>query len=231
MVEPQALIALQGVTRSYLMGDTVFQALRGIDLVIHRGELCAILGPSGSGKSTLMHLIGCLDTPSTGRFEIEGRSVPAMSMDDRAGLRGRLIGFVFQSFNLLARTSALDNVELPLVYQGVHPGERRRRAREALERVGLGSKLSNTPAQLSGGQQQRVAIARALVTRPALLLADEPTGNLDSSSGAEILSLLTDLHHSGTTLVLVTHDPSVASLAPRRIEIRDGLVAADTVAR
>ncbi|MGE4159188.1 MAG: ABC transporter ATP-binding protein [Planctomycetota bacterium] len=222
-------IRLVGVGRSYPMGESSFQALRDIDLEIRHGELAAIFGPSGSGKSTLMHLMGCLDTPSIGRFEIEGREVSKLSSDERAELRGRLIGFVFQSFNLLPRTSALDNVELPLLYQGLEPRQRRQRAREALERVGLGGKLSNTPAQLSGGQQQRVAIARAIVTRPSLLLADEPTGNLDSASGADILSLLLELHKAGSTLLLVTHDPLVAAHAPRRIEIRDGRVASDRV--
>jgi putative ABC transport system ATP-binding protein len=213
------------VTREYQLGGVTVPALRGVSLTVPPGDYAAILGPSGSGKSTLMHLLGGLDRPTSGTLRIAGRDVRELSATDLARLRNRTIGFVFQSFHLLPRTTAVDNVALPLVYTGVRAGERRRRAEDMLGRVGLGHRLRHRPNQLSGGEQQRVAIARALVTGPSLLLADEPTGNLDTATGAEVLALLGELNQeSGVAVVVVTHDQDVAGRAVRQIRMRDGLV-------
>ena len=219
------------VHRSYELDGVSVQALRGVSLRIDPGEYVAIVGPSGSGKSTLMHLLGCLDRPTSGVLRVGGRDVAAMGDTELAALRNRTIGFVFQAFQLLTRTSALDNVGLPLVYRGVRKAARRERAAAALEAVGLGHRLGHRPGQLSGGEQQRVAIARALVGEPAVLLADEPTGNLDSRSGAEVMGILDRLNtERGVAVVVVTHDHDVAGLARRRIGVRDGLVEYDDTA-
>ena len=226
--EPPA-IELVGVARSYRMDGVTIEALRGVTLRVAPGELAAIVGPSGSGKSTLMHIMGCLDRPSVGTVRLGGRDVAALSDAELAVVRNRTIGFVFQAFHLLARTSALENVALPLVYRGVPRGERRARAANALETVGLGHRLGHRPAQLSGGEQQRVAIARALVGDPEVVLADEPTGNLDTSSGAAVMDLLHRLNgERGIAIVLVTHEAEVAAHARRRIHVRDGRVERDT---
>jgi putative ABC transport system ATP-binding protein len=221
------VIAIEGVTKLYEMGEETIHALRGVSLSIHRNEYLAIMGPSGSGKSTLMNMLGCLDTPTSGRYEFNGQDVASMVDDELADIRNREIGFVFQTFNLLARSDALRNVELPLIYAGVSPHERRDRAREALESVGLGNRVHHKPNELSGGQRQRVAIARALVNRPSIILADEPTGNLDSKTGIEILALFEDLYEMGNTLIVVTHEESVARHARRIIRLHDGLIASD----
>jgi putative ABC transport system ATP-binding protein len=221
------LIRLEDVTKVYRMGDVEVEALRGISLAIGEGEYLAIMGPSGSGKSTLMNIIGCLDRPTSGRYLLAGREVSRMSRSQLAEVRNQALGFVFQNFNLLARTSALDNVELPLLYAGVGGPERHARAAEALRRVGLGERLEHHPAQMSGGQQQRVAIARALVGRPRVILADEPTGNLDSGTAAEIMGLFQELWREGITLVLVTHEPDFAAYASRVLLIKDGLLQSD----
>ena len=210
------------------MGDTVIRALQGVDVTICRGEYVAIMGPSGSGKSTLMNIIGCLDRPDSGEYWLNRTPVAALHDAELAALRNREIGFVFQTFNLLARADALHNVELPMIYAGISRRERSDRARLALEQVGLGDRLRHRPSELSGGQRQRVAVARALVTRPSLLLADEPTGNLDSATAADILALFDDLHAKGNTIVLVTHDASIAEHAHRAIRLRDGKIASDT---
>ena len=220
-------IRTEALGRHYMMGQATIHALRGVDLLVRRGEYVAIMGPSGCGKSTLMNLLGCLDTPDSGRYWLNGKLVSELSELELAHVRNREIGFVFQTFALLPRQSALANVEMPLVYAGVRAAERRRRAREALLKVGLDERASHRPAELSGGQRQRVAIARALVTGPALLLADEPTGNLDSTTGAEILTLIDALHRAGNTIVLVTHERAVAERAGRTIQLRDGLVVSD----
>ncbi len=222
-----SLVEVQGLTRVYGQGRARVEALRGIDLVIEAGEFMAIIGPSGSGKSTLMHILGCLDRPTAGRYRFEGRDVTSLSGDELARMRNRRLGFVFQTFNLLGRLSALENVVMPLTYAGVSPREARRRARALLEQVGLGDRLTHRPAELSGGEQQRVAIARALANDPGLLLADEPTGNLDTATGEEILRLFEDLNRQGRTLVLVTHNPGVAAVAARTVEIRDGRICRD----
>ena len=226
--ESGPLIRAEGLRRRYRMGETVIHALRGVDLVVGRNEYVAIMGPSGSGKSTLMNLIGCLDTPDEGRYWLDGRLVSDMGDTELAAVRNRDIGFVFQSFALLPRATALANVELPLIYAGVRLAERHERAARALERVGLADRGGHRPAELSGGQRQRVAVARALVTEPALLLADEPTGNLDTATGAEILSLFDELHAAGHAIVLVTHEQEVAAHARREIHVRDGEVVSDT---
>jgi putative ABC transport system ATP-binding protein len=222
------LIELVGVTKTYSSGTLEVAALREISLAIHAGELTAIIGPSGSGKSTLMHILGCLDVPTAGAFRLAGHDVQDFDEAMLARVRNIFIGFVFQQFNLLAYLTAWRNVELPLVYRGVDPDERRERARDALERVGLADRMEHRPGELSGGQQQRVAIARALVTEPTMLLADEPTGNLDSSSTHDVLGLLADLHAEGNTIILITHEADIAARARRVIELRDGEVARDT---
>jgi putative ABC transport system ATP-binding protein len=220
----EAVLRAEDVRKSYILDELVVDALRGVDLEVRRGEMLAIMGPSGSGKSTLMHIVGLLDHPTTGRVTIDGVDVSGMKPNELAQVRNKRIGFVFQSFNLLSRTTAAANVELPLIYAGVSGGERVRRARAALERVGLGNRLTHMPNQLSGGQQQRVAIARALVTEPSIVLADEPTGNLDSRSGIEVMSILQDLNEQGITVVIVTHDAKVARHAQRVVHIGDGRV-------
>ena len=222
----ETIIALEGVSRTYTSGRLSVPALVSVNLRINRGEFVAIIGPSGSGKSTMMNILGCLDRPTEGRYILDGTPVDTLNDDGLAALRSRSIGFVFQSYNLLPRTSALDNVATPLMYQGIPRRERHARAQAVLERLGLGDRLHHEPTELSGGQQQRVGIARALVTEPAILLADEPTGNLDSHSGAEVIELFHDLHASGRTIILITHDPEVAAVAERQIHIRDGQVAA-----
>jgi putative ABC transport system ATP-binding protein len=222
----ETIIALEGVSRTYTSGRLSVPALVAVNLRINRGEFVAIIGPSGSGKSTMMNILGCLDRPTEGRYILDGTPVDTLNDDGLAALRSRSIGFVFQSYNLLPRTSALDNVATPLMYQGIPRRERHARAQAVLERLGLGDRLHHEPTELSGGQQQRVGIARALVTEPAILLADEPTGNLDSHSGAEVIELFHDLHASGRTIILITHDPEVAAVAERQIHIRDGQVAA-----
>jgi len=222
-----AIIELAGVRKTYRTGSLEFEALRGVDIGIDEGEYVAVIGPSGSGKSTLMHLLGCLDVPSEGSYHLAGEDVSTMSEAQLAEVRNRRIGFVFQQFHLLSSLSARRNVELPLVYAGVPRHERRTRAEAALERVGLGDRLDNKPGELSGGQQQRVAVARALVSEPVLILADEPTGNLDSTSAADVLDLLDELHASGRTIVLITHDHDVAARSGRRLVIRDGQITSD----
>jgi putative ABC transport system ATP-binding protein len=226
-----ALLSLKGVTRMYPMGDTPLMALKGLDLQISAGESVAIMGSSGSGKSTLMNILGCLDRPTEGHYRLNGQDVAGLTRRELADIRNRFIGFVFQSFNLLARTSALENVELPLLYANVSAKNRRDRARAALERVGLGERLDHHPSQLSGGQQQRVAIARALVTEAPLLLADEPTGNLDSATSIDIMRLLQGLNAEGMTVVLVTHESDIAAHARRVITLRDGVIGSDQAQR
>lgn len=223
-----ALIEINNLVREYTIGDEVIRALNGIDLTIHHGEFVAIMGPSGSGKSTAMNMIGCLDLPTTGTYVLDGYDVQGLSEDQLAELRNHKIGFVFQNFNLLPKTTALENVELPMMYAGVPAKERRARAVEALERVGLGNRLGNRPNELSGGQQQRVSIARALVNRPALILADEPTGALDSHTTEEILHLFEELHAQGNTIIIVTHEGEVGAHAKRIIRFRDGQVEWDS---
>ena len=222
-----ALIETVDLWKTYVMGSEEIHALRGVSIQIERGEYVAIMGPSGSGKSTLMNLIGCLDTPSKGSYLLNGKQASQMNDNELARIRNEEIGFVFQTFNLLPRATALRNVELPLVYAGVAGKEREAQARSALEKVELGSRMNHRPNELSGGQRQRVAIARALVNNPSILLADEPTGNLDSKTGIEILALFDRLHKAGNTIVLVTHEPDVAAYAHRSIHIRDGQVEND----
>ena len=222
-----SLIETRDLWKTYVMGSEQIHALRGVSIDIERGEYVAIMGPSGSGKSTLMNLIGCLDTPTKGTYLLNGKHVSEMNDNELARIRNEEIGFVFQTFNLLPRATALHNVELPLVYAGVSATDREARARGALERVELGDRMTHRPNELSGGQRQRVAIARALVNNPSILLADEPTGNLDSKTGAEIMSLFAKLHMAGNTIVLVTHEADVAAFAHRTIHIRDGQVEKD----
>lgn len=222
-----SLIEIQDLVREYVIGGQTIRALDGINLTIQRGEFVAIMGPSGSGKSTAMNMIGCLDVPSTGRYVIDGYDVSTLSEDQLADLRNHKIGFVFQNFNLLPRTTALENVELPMMYAGVPPRERRQRAMEALERVGLADRMANRPNELSGGQQQRVSIARALVNHPVLILADEPTGALDSRTTEDILALFEELHRQGNTIVIVTHEDEVGRHAKRIVRFRDGHVESD----
>ncbi len=221
-----SLIEARGLWKTYTMGGEEIHALAGVDVLVDKGEYIAIMGPSGSGKSTLMNVIGCLDTPTKGSYLLNDREVSAMEDDELAVVRNREIGFVFQTFQLLPRAPALRNVELPLVYSGVPAEERRARARKALERVDLGDRLSHRPNELSGGQRQRVAIARALVNNPSIVLADEPTGNLDTATGDEILALFDELHEQGHTLVVITHEQEVAARARRTIRLRDGRVEA-----
>jgi putative ABC transport system ATP-binding protein len=228
----EKLIELQGITKLYGTGDAAFLALRGVDLVIRGGEFVAIMGPSGSGKSTLMNLLGCLDTPTAGSYRFKGIEVERLNKDQRSLLRRHALGFIFQGFNLLARTSALENVELPLLYRGYTRKQRHEMAREALAQVSLSDKERNTPAELSGGQQQRVAIARAIVTRPDTLFADEPTGNLDSKTTVEIMDLLRKLNSERhISIIMVTHEDEVAGCARRIINVRDGLISDDVVTR
>jgi len=222
-----ALIQLRDLAKIYRSGDGEFAALRDVNLTIERGEFVAITGSSGSGKSTLMNLLGCLDSPSRGSYLLADRDVAKLSRIELAKVRNEFIGFVFPNFNLLSRTTAAENVELPLIYARVPPAERHRRAKEALERVGLAHRAGHTPSQLSGGQQQRVAIARALVTQPPLILADEPTGNLDSATSVEIMKLLTQLQAQGMTIVFVTHEPDIAAYAARKLLLKDGAVISD----
>jgi putative ABC transport system ATP-binding protein len=217
-------LELRQVRKTYATGHLEVEALRGITMRVEEGEYVALMGPSGSGKSTLMHILGCLDVPTAGTYELAGTDVSAMSEVELAEVRNQRIGFVFQGFNLLPSMSAARNVELPLVYAGVDRNERRARAATALDRVGLGDRVEHRPGELSGGQQQRVAVARALVTDPALILADEPTGNLDSRSTADVLGLFAELHASGRTIMLITHEPDVAAAAQRTVRIRDGLL-------
>jgi putative ABC transport system ATP-binding protein len=228
---PDALLSLDGVSRVYAMGRLEVAALVDVSLDVMPGEFVAIVGPSGSGKSTMMNILGCLDRPTSGVYRLAGTPVAELDDNGLAALRSRAIGFVFQSYNLLPRTTALDNVATPLLYQGVSSRERAARATAALERLGLGDRLDHEPTELSGGQQQRVAIARALVTEPALILADEPTGNLDSHAGADVLALLHELHKAGRTIVLITHDAEVAETADRQIHLRDGQVVSQVVGR
>ena len=220
------MITLEGITKVYRTGEVEVDALKGISLHIPEGEFVAIMGPSGSGKSTLMNLIGCLDQPSSGRYVLDGYDVSALSDDQLAWIRNRKIGFVFQSYNLIPRASAVHNVEMPLIYAGDNQ-QRRERAMAALESVGLLERASHLSSELSGGQQQRVAVARALVTDPAILLADEPTGNLDSESSLEIMKLLRDLNQQGRTIVLITHEPEIATFAQRVVRLRDGVIVSD----
>ena len=221
------LLSMRNLAKEYRMGDEVVHALRGVSLDIHRGEFVAIMGASGSGKSTFMNMVGCLDVPTAGELLIDGVATAAMDGDALAALRNRTVGFVFQQFNLLARTSALDNVAVPLIYAGVAPAARRARAQAKLEAMGLGDRLGHSPAKLSGGQQQRVAIARALVNEPAVLLADEPTGNLDTRTTVEVMALFQELNDAGITILIVTHEPEVSEYCKRVIELRDGRLVRD----
>lgn len=222
-----AIIRTEGLTKHYVLGAETVRAVQGVDLVIERGEFVAIMGPSGSGKSTFMNLIGCLDTPTSGAYWLNGQPVSDLSDDQLARVRNREIGFVFQTFNLLPRATALHNVELPLIYAGVRGRERRRRAAEMLELVGLGDRMGHKPPELSGGQRQRVAVARALVNNPALLLADEPTGNLDSVTGGEVMRQFKELNENGQTILLVTHEHDIAAYARRQIHLKDGFIESD----
>ncbi|MBV8141625.1 MAG: ABC transporter ATP-binding protein [Verrucomicrobia bacterium] len=221
------VIQIERITKEYEMGYTTIRALKGVDLSIHRNEYLAVMGPSGSGKSTLMNMLGCLDTPTTGKYEFNGRDVATMGDDELAEIRNREIGFVFQTFNLLPRSTGLENVELPLIYANVKADQRRLRAEQAMEAVGLGDRMYHRPNELSGGQRQRVAIARALVNNPSIILADEPTGNLDSRTGDEIMALLEDLYGNGHTIVVVTHEENIANRARRIVRLRDGLIESD----
>ncbi|HYO75003.1 MAG TPA: ABC transporter ATP-binding protein [Thermoanaerobaculia bacterium] len=223
----KSLIQLERIIKTYDSGENAVQALRGIDVQIDKGEFVSIIGPSGSGKSTLMHILGCLDSPSEGRYWLDGEDVAAMSGKQLARIRNKKLGFVFQTFNLLPRATIWKNVELPLLYAGVDSDERRERALQALDRVGLANRAKHRPNQLSGGQRQRVAIARALVNQPSLILADEPTGNLDQKTGNDIIQLFEEVAAGGQTIVLVTHDPAIAARTQRRVKIVDGLVATD----
>ena len=221
------VIDIENITKDYVMGEETVRALRGVSLQIHRNEYIAIMGPSGSGKSTLMNMLGCLDTPTSGRYEFNGKNVAEMNDDELAAIRNREIGFVFQTFNLLPRSTSLRNVELPLIYAGIDPETREERATQVLVDVGLGDRIHHKPNELSGGQRQRVAIGRALVNNPSIILADEPTGNLDSKTGEEIMTLLEDLYRRGNTIILVTHERDIAVHARRTVHLRDGLIESD----
>ena len=224
------VIDIKEVTKLYRMGAETVHALRGVALQVHSNEYLAIMGPSGSGKSTLMNMLGCLDTPTSGHYQFNGRDVSSMSDDELAAIRNREIGFVFQTFNLLPRSTSLHNVELPLIYAGLPPHERRERARQAMQNVGLGDRMLHKPNELSGGQRQRVAVARALVNHPSIILADEPTGNLDSKTGEEIMQLFDQLYEQGNTIIVVTHEEDIARHARRTIRLHDGLIASDRMA-
>lgn len=226
-VETERIIDMKEIRKVYKTGKVEVEALKGIDLVIDDGEFVAIMGPSGSGKSTLMNLIGCLDTPTSGSYHLSGEKVAGLSRDQLADVRNRGVGFIFQNFNLLPHITALENVEMPMLFGGVSARERSRRATELLERVGLGDRIQHKPTELSGGQMQRVAIARALAMEPAIILADEPTGNLDTSSGSDIMDVFSDLSEQGRTLVIITHDAALANRAGRIVEIQDGLILDD----
>jgi putative ABC transport system ATP-binding protein len=221
------IINMSEIRKVYDTGKVKVEALKGVDLQIHQGEMVAIVGPSGSGKSTLMNLVGCLDTPTSGSYQLGGQAVSGVSRDQLAENRNKRVGFVFQNFNLLPHISALENVEMPMLFGGLRPAERRARATELLERVGLGDRIDHKPTELSGGQMQRVAIARSLAMNPDIVLADEPTGNLDSSAGSDIMSIFTDLWQQGRTLVIITHDPALSRRASRVVEIHDGRITAD----
>lgn len=223
-----SLITIKNIKRDFVMGSEIIHVLKGIDLEIHKGEYVALMGPSGSGKSTLMNLLGCLDTPTSGTYILNGKDVSLMDDDDLAEIRNKEIGFVFQTFNLLPRTTALDNVGLPMVYAGYGKSERHERAKEVLTQVGLADRMDHQPNQLSGGQRQRVAVARALVNKPSIILADEPTGNLDSKTSVEIMALFNEIHAQGNTVILVTHEEDIAAYAHRIIRLRDGLIENDT---
>ncbi len=223
----EKIIRLSEITKYYKLGTVVIKALNGVTLDVDRNEYLALMGPSGSGKSTLMNIIGCLDTPTSGRYYLNGKSVESMSDDELAEVRNKEIGFVFQTFNLLPRLSALENVALPLVYAGEKKSERLKRAAEVLEQVGLGDRMDHKPNELSGGQRQRVAIARALVTKPSIILADEPTGNLDTKTSMEIMDLFDEIHANGNTVILVTHEPDIAEHARRVVKLKDGVVEKD----
>jgi putative ABC transport system ATP-binding protein len=225
-----AIIHMEEIRKVYDTGKVKVEALTGVDLQIEQGELVAIVGPSGSGKSTLMNLLGCLDTPTSGKYELGGQAVSGVTRDELAEIRNRRVGFIFQNFNLLPHISALENVELPMLFGGIKPAERHRRAKELLERVGLGDRVDHKPTELSGGQMQRVAIVRSLAMQPDIILADEPTGNLDSTSGSDIMSIFTDLWKQGRTIVIITHDPALARRASRVVEIRDGRIVSDQAA-
>ncbi|MGQ0816244.1 MAG: ABC transporter ATP-binding protein [Gemmatimonadota bacterium] len=225
----QPIIRTHALTKNYELGAETVHALRGVDLVVQRNEYIAIMGPSGSGQSTFMNLIGCLDTPTSGEYWLNDQAVAQLTDDELARIRNREIGFVFQTFNLLPRASALHNVELPLIYGGVPAKERKPRAEAMLHKVGLGDRMHHRPAELSGGQRQRVAIARALINSPSILLADEPTGNLDSQTGAEIMALFDELHGTGQTIVLVTHEHDIAEHAHRTVTLRDGVISSDVL--
>lgn len=224
------VIKLQNITRQFKIGDVIVQALRGVDLVINKGEYVALMGPSGSGKSTLMNLLGCLDTPSSGSYFLNGNDVSQMDDDELAEIRNKEIGFVFQTFNLLSRSSALDNVALPLVYAGFSRSVRTEKALQALANVGLADRVDHKPNELSGGQRQRVAIARALINTPSIILADEPTGNLDTKTSYEIMELMEQIHARGNTVIVVTHEEDIAQRAKRIVRLRDGVIESDTAA-
>ncbi|MBT0608661.1 ABC transporter ATP-binding protein [Aequorivita echinoideorum] len=222
------VIKIRNITRDFPLGNEIVKVLKGIDLDIERGEYVALMGPSGSGKSTLMNLLGCLDTPTSGSYELNGKDVSNMTDDELADIRNKEIGFVFQTFNLLPRTTALENVALPMIYAGASKAERTERAKEVLTNVGLADRMDHKPNQLSGGQRQRVAVGRALVNKPSIILADEPTGNLDSKTSVEIMKLFDEIHHAGNTVILVTHEEEIAEHAHRIIRLRDGVVESDT---
>ncbi|MEY4085555.1 MAG: hypothetical protein RL074_1342 [Bacteroidota bacterium] len=222
------LIKITNIKRDFVLGNEIVYVLKGIDLQINKGEYVALMGPSGSGKSTLMNLLGCLDTPTSGTYILNGKDVSQMKDDELAEIRNKEIGFVFQTFNLLPRTTALDNVALPMIYAGYSKSERNERATEVLKQVNLADRMDHQPNQLSGGQRQRVAVARALVNKPSIILADEPTGNLDSKTSVEIMKLFGDIHASGNTVILVTHEEEIAAYANRVIRLRDGLIESDT---
>ena len=224
-----AIIDIKGITRDFVLGSEIVNVLKGIDLLINKGEYVALMGPSGSGKSTLMNILGCLDTPTGGSYILNGKDVSQMPDDELAEIRNKEIGFVFQTFNLLPRTTALDNVALPMIYAGFKKEERNARATEVLTQVGLADRMDHKPNQLSGGQRQRVAVARALVNRPSIILADEPTGNLDSKTSIEIMNLFNDIHSKGNTVILVTHEEDIAAYAHRVIRLRDGIIESDNI--